>query len=909
MGKIEKTFYWLCFVFALYAVIGFKIIPTILQDELVKNLDKNLTLKTSIEKVEFNPFTLNAKIHGFKLSDENNNSDISFKLLSINFALMRSIEKKHISFQSITLDGTNLSVIQEKDGSINLTKIVKPTNEEKKEEKSSMDIKFLISKISLTNANIKYIDNTKEKPYIINLSDINYTIYDLGTYKNILSSNNLKLKLNEHTNVAIGAAFKLEPFKVYGKVEIEDLRIKEFLDYKKELFNFELNEQANINLVLNYNLDMTNKLDLNLNSEQFDINNINIKQYNKTITSLKKLDIKTFDFDLLSQNIKLDGISINELNANMIMDKSGLNFAKLIYQSKEEKNEETLNKEDKKAQRPWIVNLSNLNLNNSDFVFNDKINNSLSSAKNTKANLSNLNIVNSDIKIDNFSLISPILNFEDKKNQLQVDTKNIKVTVNKLSLKNENLNIDKISFYKENLLFKDLKADLNLKVSNTNLDIINLLQKESNISIDDINLKKTALNLIDKKANLQVDAKNLDLNIHKISNNQNGFKIVKTNLNKPQISVILGKSQKEKEESKRSVENKKDNSKKNQKETKLDIGPVNINNAIFIFEDKNLPIPFVTKISDLNGKISEFKNSKNSTTDLQVDGLVDRYGVAKITGIVDPNNIKILTDINMKFKNIAMENFTPYTGKFVGRELKSGKLDLDLNYNIEKSNLDAKNNIVITKLELGEEVQSPDAVSLPLGIAIALLEDKNGIIDINLPVSGNVDDPQFAIGSIIWKAFVNLMTKAVTAPFSLLGAMFDFSEDEIKTVKFDFTEDKITPIQKETLDKISQILSSRPELAIKIAPSYDNEELKALKEKKYIAKDKNYKKLKKEEFDKLVEKEVVEKKELENIAKNRIVNIKEYLIKDKKIDEKQIILTTDIETSNSSIDLKIDQTK
>ncbi len=358
------------------------------------------------------------------------------------------------------------------------------------------------------------------------------------------------------------------------------------------------------------------------------------------------------------------------------------------------------------------------------------------------------------------------------------------------------------------------------------------------------------------------------------------------------------------------IEPSKNNNKQSNNQTKLNIGPININNAIFSFEDKNLPIPFVTKVTSLNGKVSDIKNSNSSKTNLEVNGVVDKYGIAKITGIVDPNNIKILTDINMKFKNIAMQNFTPYTGKFIGRELKSGKLDLDLKYNIEKSNLDAKNNIVISKLELGKEVQSPDAVSLPLEIAISLLQNSKGVIDIDLPISGNVDDPQFAIGSILWKAFVNLMTKAVPAPFSLLGSLFNFSEDEIKSVKFDLTEDKITPIQKETLDKIAQILTAKKDLVIKISASYDKEkEEYALKEKKYLSKNSLDKNMKKEELEKVVSKQKVSLVELETIAKNRVSNIKNYLTKEKAINPKQITITNEIETSNASIDLKIDQLK
>ena len=199
MGKLEKSFYLLCFFLVIFIVAGFKVVPAVLKEQLIKNLDENLTTKTTIEKIEFNPFTLNAKIYKFKLTNEDNSSDIYLDKLAIDFSLLKSIEKRHISFKNITLDGIYLNIIEEKDGTFNLSKIVKPTENKPKEETKTenSDIKFLISKIDLLNTNINFTTLVKNEPITINLKDINYTIYDLGTYKNALSSNDLKFKLNE----------------------------------------------------------------------------------------------------------------------------------------------------------------------------------------------------------------------------------------------------------------------------------------------------------------------------------------------------------------------------------------------------------------------------------------------------------------------------------------------------------------------------------------------------------------------------------------------------------------------------------------------------------------------------------------------------------------------------------------
>ena len=912
MGKLEKSFYWFCFFLAIYTTIGFKIIPTILEEQLIKNLDEKLTQKTNLKKIEFNPFTLKAIIHDFKILDENNQTTISFEKLSIDFSLLKSIEKQHISFKNIFLKNAFINILEEKDGNLNLTKLLTPTQNEEEitKEKNSSDIDFLVSKIVLENANIKY-SNQDKIPYSLDLKNINYTLYDLGTYKNILSSNDLKLKLNENTNISIGGAFKLKPFKAYGKILIEDLRLKEFLTYKKDLLNFDISEKANLNLELNYNLDTTNNFDLKLHTDKFEFNNLNLTQNKTALLNLEKINIKTFAFDLQNQDITLDNIDFNSLKANMILNKNGINFTNLIHQTnskEEEKNE----KNEKNESKSWNINLSNVKLNNSAFIFTDKINNSLTQSKNFNINFNNLKIVDSDINLDTLVLNNPDISFRDNKNNQSISSKNTKLNLNNLSLKNsilyinkidiskdiidfsnENINLDsnKINLSIKNLQiadkktsienlslktlklnFDDIKSKTKIESSNINLLLNSFLLLNEDISIKDIRLFDTKLDFLNATDKTKILAKNLNLEIKKVSNSKNEFKIEKTELNKPDISIILAKNDIQNKDKKNLQANLKKDENKTSK-TKLNIGPVNINNATFNFEDKNLAIPFKTTITELNGEISQIKNTKLGTTDLVVNGVVDKYGVAKITGLVNPNNIKFLTDINMKFQNISMKSFTPYSTKFLGRELKDGKLDLDLKYNIEKSNLEAKNNILITKLQLGKQIPSPDAVSLPLEIAISLLEDSKGVINIDLPVSGNVDDPEFSVATIVWKAFTNLIIKATTAPFSLLGAIFNFNEEEIKSVKFDLNKDEITPIQKETLDKISQILTKRKDIAIKISPSFNKE------------------------------------KESEKIGKNRVLNISLYLTKEKNINKNQVILSDELETSNQDIILKIEKVK
>jgi outer membrane protein OmpA-like peptidoglycan-associated protein len=158
--------------------------------------------------------------------------------------------------------------------------------------------------------------------------------------------------------------------------------------------------------------------------------------------------------------------------------------------------------------------------------------------------------------------------------------------------------------------------------------------------------------------------------------------------------------------------------------------------------------------------------------------------------------------------------------KFAGYKIADGKISLDLQYKVRNSQLEGANQIVIDKLTLGERVDSPDAFKLPLELAIAILKDSDGRIDLGLPVSGSMDDPQFSYGALIWKAFTTLLTKIVTAPFRALGSMFGISGEKLESINFDPGSDRLLPPEREKLKQVAQALSKRPQLKLSVPGQY-----------------------------------------------------------------------------------------
>ena len=253
----------------------------------------------------------------------------------------------------------------------------------------------------------------------------------------------------------------------------------------------------------------------------------------------------------------------------------------------------------------------------------------------------------------------------------------------------------------------------------------------------------------------------------------------------------------------------------------VNIETTRIQDAELEFADLSLTPQFGTKIHSLTGVINSISTNPEATAQLELDGKVDEYGAAKIRGSLQPFQATQFTDVKLSFTNLEMNRLTPYSGKFAGRRIDAGKLSVNLEYKIKQRQLAGENKFVINKLQLGERVESQDAADLPLDLAIAILEDSDGVIDLDLPISGSLDDPQFSYGSIVWKAIKNVLTKIVTSPFRALGKLFGGSGDNLDAIVFDAGEANLAPPEQEKLKAVSQALAKRLGLALTVTPSYD----------------------------------------------------------------------------------------
>ncbi len=250
----------------------------------------------------------------------------------------------------------------------------------------------------------------------------------------------------------------------------------------------------------------------------------------------------------------------------------------------------------------------------------------------------------------------------------------------------------------------------------------------------------------------------------------------------------------------------------------INIGRVSLSGGNIVFNDRFIKPNYTANLTDLAGRVGPVR--PGAQAEIAIRGKVDRTGPLEITGQLDPLAKPLSLDIRAKATGIEMSSFSPYSGRYVGYGIEKGKLSVDVRYHLDKGALKAENQVFLDQLTFGKKVDSPDAMNIPVNLVVALLSNSRGEIDINLPIEGSLDDPQFSLGGIIVKVIVNLLVKAATSPFTLLASLFGGGE-ELSYVAFEPGRIELTAEAEKALQTLSKALRDRPGLKLELAGHAD----------------------------------------------------------------------------------------
>ena len=241
------------------------------------------------------------------------------------------------------------------------------------------------------------------------------------------------------------------------------------------------------------------------------------------------------------------------------------------------------------------------------------------------------------------------------------------------------------------------------------------------------------------------------------------------------------------------------------------------------FADRSLQTPFEVTMRGLAGTVTGFRTARGDPARVQIEGRVGEYGSVRIRGTINLEEPKSLANINARFANVSLAQLTPYVVKFAGYGVRSGRASAELRYRVRDGRLSGENQLVFRELELGEKVQGTGTPDLPLELAVALLADASGRIRLDIPVRGNLNDPQFDFGGLIARALGNVVGRIVSAPFRALAGLFGGDGGELDEVRFEPGSAALSPPQEENVAKVAQALAERPQLGVTVRGSYDPE--------------------------------------------------------------------------------------
>lgn len=673
--------------------------------------------------------------------------------------------------------------------------------------------------------------------------------------------------------------------------------------------NAPLSKSANANVasagVTNTSFTMDGNKSL-ASLDELNVKNIELKAKNKDIASVADVAIKSISFDLLKMALNIASVDVNkpkftsELNDNGLSAVSELGFGE--QSAKATKAAKHTKKVEKKAENKsaskskeneFKFDVKNISVNNADIALThlfegEKIAHKFDNLFVKVANLSSDFSKPFDAKVAMKS--SQKLNL-DVESKIKIEPLDVSAKI-----KLNDTNLPKYFAYAKPFLEASLASGQ--MSADAQLHYAKDIKADAKVSIKDIRLNG-------KKTEKLIAFKSLDL--EKISFAKNDLAISGVSLNSPFIKAHLSKERKfnlsqivkedkNKAKTEAKPESKKAASKKDD-ELKFSVKNFSLKNGEVDFSDASLFMPFATTISKLNGKLTDIDKKHPSSGEFQ--GVVGKNGFAQITAKLFPFELKQNTDIKLDFKNIDLVNVTPYSGQFVGYKIKKGKLNLNLNYSVTDSKLNGSNFINFDSLTLGEKVESKDAVNLPLSLAISILSDQNNQINIDLPVEGNLDDPDFKYGGVIWAAVKKLFADITLAPFRFLGNALGLGSKDLSSIDFLAGSSELISSETPKIADFIKLTGSKPKMKLSITPTYSKLDESFYKNKKldqkinqiiassgkdYIAvlnelvpnlKDRNEKALREEAL-KGIE---VDKAKLVELANERANAVKEALIK------------------------------
>jgi uncharacterized protein involved in outer membrane biogenesis len=845
-GALLRAYRWLLAGFALllasYAAAGFWLAPYLARSGIENYVQHDLGRHVKIADIRFNPFTLTAEITGFALTEADGAAIASFDLLRVD-AELSSIINRAWTFQEIRLDRPDLRVLLNADGTLNLAKLQPPKAADQTIPPPAGLPAIRIETLSVRDGRVGLEDRTRAKPFATTLMPIAFTLTDFRTAPNFQNVYSFEASTVAGEHLKWSGQFSVQPLGSAGKFSVADFKAATIAAYLQDALPFDLPSGA-LDLEGEYRVALANTFGLTIDLPALKLRDVALapKGIDGAMPwiSLPAVEISRTTVSLADRKLTVERIQADNAKLTLWREPDGqLNLMQLF-------GVRTPAPAPPRPTAPtpavpqgatppaatapvWTLGVGTLDLRAAAIDVEDRttqpaVKLSLTPIALTVSGYSSA--PGSTLKVDasltvgdkgrvaaqgelnlapmtaNFAI--DVADFELPPLQPYIAaTTAMELTGGQVSTKG-----------KFNFTAEPAKGEPEIVFSG-DVTVANLATRDTASRQDFI--KWDALRLIgidyrkgpDRLAIQRVEA---------IKPYSRVFITADQNLN---VAMILNPTRAAKGSAgSEPAAAPKDLAAAEKPPAKappmpMRIGSVQITDGSTDFADFSVQPNFAAGMMALNGTVTGLSSDPNSRAQVKLAGNVDRYAPVDITGQVNLLSAAVFTDIALTFRNMELTTFNPYSGKYAGYNISKGKLTTELHYKIDNRKLDAQHHIVLDQLEFGAATDSKEAVPLPVRLAVALLKDRNGVIDLNLPITGSLDDPQFRVGPIIWQAFVGLLTKIVTAPFALIGSLFG-SGEELAYIDFNAGSAMLAADQQDKIAKLAKALAERPQLKLDV---------------------------------------------------------------------------------------------
>ncbi len=816
---------------ALYALLGFLVVPYAVKTYGIPALSERLGHPVALEDVRLNPFTFSLGLTGFEIQELDRTPMLGFQELFVDFEATSLVRSAYL-FDEIRLTLPFGLVHLQADGKLNLLGLVPRPSEEanrpappaeqpSKGEMPPVEVRLL----SIQRGVIEYRDDSKKRPVTIDVVPIEISVRNFSSRRGGENAYAFTAEFGEGEVLAWEGSLYLDPLESDGHVSLSHVRLNTFWPSLRDRFRFDI-LSGTLLVDARYHFD-THLAPVNLQIMEGKVQLADFRLSEagnrEPVLTVPSFGIDGISMDLSKRELGIGTVALTgaEIRAWLGQDRV-VNFQSL-FAPVAATTEASARPEPPAAEagQPWTVAVRAVEIAHTQVAFEDR-----SLATPVELTLDDLHMTMNDVQVP-FQGAMPVtagfrLNQQgtvESKGTLRLDSLQAA-----LALKLDHIELRPFQPYLDpfvqlQILDGEFTLDGEL-VYRSRHDAEPMMQYKGQAGLNKLHLADrvsskeflgwTALSL----SNMAVDVAPTTVKIGEIALRDPAIRLVTDKDGTTNLSRLLRPSDAAPAPASKPVA--PDTPKKPAAPTPVEIAAVRLTNLSATFIDESIIPTVTTGITDLTGTIKGLSSRQIAKAEVALAGKVDEVAPLKIQGQINPLSEDTFTHLTFVFQGVDLTPVSPYAGKFVGYPITKGKLSLDLMYQISKKQLVGENKLLVDQLTFGDKTDSPDATTLPVRLAVGLLKDRRGRIDIDMPVRGDLNEPDFRYGRVVLNALVNLLTKVATSPFSALGGLVGGGGEDLQFVEFQAGSEGLEAAEQRKLESIAKALQERPALRVDV---------------------------------------------------------------------------------------------